>query len=166
MATVDVRAYLSPSLVLLATDWTDGATRDDFLGFAIRRTPGLADLSTGAPAAADWLPNRLPFHGPPAAGPPDSPSNQAPIQKFQRSDARLEGVAAGASLTYEVTPVCGTKTAHALESAAASTITIALPAHVELGIGTWFNRAVMSSQAFSRKCKAMGLQSGAVPTAT
>src|SRR5262249_1637033 len=26
-----------------------------------------------------------------------------------------------------------------------------LPPHVEFGIGTWFNRAVMSSQAFSRK---------------
>ena len=165
MATVDIRAYLSPSLVLLAMDWPDGATRNDFLGFAIRRTPGFKDLQTGVVAASDWLPNRLSFDGPPAEGQPDFPSNDAPIQKFMWWDARLDGSAAGASLAYEVTPVCGTKSSHALVPAAASTITISLPAHVELGIGTWFNRAVMSSQAFSRKCTAMGLQNGVKPTA-
>ena len=35
-----VRSYLSPTLVLLALDWPDGATRADFLGFAIERAPG------------------------------------------------------------------------------------------------------------------------------
>ena len=84
MATVEVRAYLSPSLVLLAMDWPDGATRNDFLGFAIRRTPGFKNLQTGVVAASDWLPNRLSFDGPPAEGQPDFPSNEAPIQKFMR----------------------------------------------------------------------------------
>jgi hypothetical protein len=36
---VAARAYLSPTLVLLAFDWPSGAARDDFLGFAIERTP-------------------------------------------------------------------------------------------------------------------------------
>ena len=76
MATVDVRAYLSPSLVLLAMDWPDGAIRNDFLGFAIRRTPGFKNLQTGVVAASDWLPNRLSFDGPPAEGQPDFPSKQ------------------------------------------------------------------------------------------
>ena len=165
MATVDVRAYLSPSLVLLAMDWPDGATRNDFLGFAVRRTPGFKNLQTGVVATTDWLPNRLSFDGPPAEGQPDFPSNEAPIQKFMWWDARLDGSSAGDTLSYEVTPVCGTKTNHALVPAAASSVTIALPPHVEMDIGTWFNRAVMSSQAFSRKCTAMGLQSGVKPTA-
>ena len=37
--TVSVRSYLSPPF-LLAFDWPDAASRSDFLGFAIRRTPG------------------------------------------------------------------------------------------------------------------------------
>jgi hypothetical protein len=64
----DARAYLSPSLVLLALDWADGEQRQDFLGFAIRRTPGFLDFKTKQMAASSWLPNRLSFNGPPAAG--------------------------------------------------------------------------------------------------
>ena len=107
MATVIARAYLSPTLVLLAMDWPDGANRPDFLGFAIRRTPGFLDLSMGVVAPSSFLPNRVSFNGPPAAGQPDFPSNVAPIQKFMWWDARLDGSTAGDSLTYEITPVCG-----------------------------------------------------------
>jgi len=71
MATVTAKAYRSPSLILLAMDWQDGESRNDFLGFAIRRTPGFMDLATGNLAATDWLPNRISFNGPPAAGQPD-----------------------------------------------------------------------------------------------
>jgi len=35
MTKVRIRSYLSPTLVLLAFDWPDGAFREDFLGFAI-----------------------------------------------------------------------------------------------------------------------------------
>jgi hypothetical protein len=35
-----VRAYTSPTLVLLAMNWADGADHNDFLGFAILRSPG------------------------------------------------------------------------------------------------------------------------------
>jgi len=41
MKRTAVRAYCSMTLVLLALDWADG-NRDDFLGFAIERTPGPA----------------------------------------------------------------------------------------------------------------------------
>ena len=37
---VVARAYTSPTLVLLAMDWPDGAKFDDFLGFSILRAPG------------------------------------------------------------------------------------------------------------------------------
>jgi len=37
---VTVRACTSPTLVLLAMDWADGADHSDFLGFAILRSPG------------------------------------------------------------------------------------------------------------------------------
>ncbi|MGE5835545.1 MAG: phospholipase D-like domain-containing protein [Acidobacteriota bacterium] len=157
MAKVNARAYLSPSLVLLAMDWPDGATRQDFLGFQIRRTPGFLDLNTGVPAASSLLPNRVSFTGPPPEGAPDFPSDVAPIQKFMWWDARLDGSNAGDTLTYEITPVCGA--VDDLQPIVADTLSLAvvLPNHVEFGIGTWFNRAVMSSQAFSRKLKSFNV---------
>jgi phosphatidylserine/phosphatidylglycerophosphate/cardiolipin synthase-like enzyme len=164
MANVVARAYLSPSLVLLAMDWEAGETRQDFLGFAIERTPGFRDLATNADAPKSWLPNRLDFNGPPASGQPDFPSNVAPIQKFMWWDARLEGRQPGQPITYEITPVCGQPGALQLITADAVRIDVALPAHEEMGIGTWFNRAVMSSQAFSRKLKALNLLPGQQPT--
>ncbi|MCM3468458.1 hypothetical protein M3643_13385, partial [Staphylococcus lugdunensis] len=88
--TVSVRSYLSPTLVLLAFDWPDAASRSDFLGFAIRRTPGFwsADGKTRAPDS--WLPNRLTFDGPAADTQGDAPTDQAPIQKFMWWDARID----------------------------------------------------------------------------
>ena len=68
MTSVAAKAYLSPSLVLLALDWSDGAERQDFLGFAIRRTPGFLDLATGAVAASSWLPEPAVVFGSPTAG--------------------------------------------------------------------------------------------------
>lgn len=160
MAAVNARAYLSPTLVLLAMDWPDGESRQDFLGFAIRRTPGFIDFNTGVVAASSLLPNRVSFNGPPPAGQPDFPSDVAPIQKFMWWDARLDGSNAGASLTYDITPVCGAP--GALQPIVADTfsLTVLLPAHVEFGIGTWFNRAVMSSQAFSRKLRSFNVPPG------
>lgn len=164
MTAVAARAYMSPSLVLLAFDWPDGEGRQDFLGFAIRRTPGFKDLATGDVAASDWLPNRVGFNGPPAEGQPDFPSADAPVQKFMWWDARLEGLAAGDTLTYEIFPVCGPSDAAQRIETDRGTIEVKLPQHVEMGVGTWFNRAVMSSQAFSRKLKALGLGPNDAPS--
>jgi phosphatidylserine/phosphatidylglycerophosphate/cardiolipin synthase-like enzyme len=146
-------------------DWAEGEGRQDFLGFAIRRTPGFMDHATRIVAASDWLPNRLSFSGPPAAGQPDFPSDRAPVQKFLWWDARLEGVHAGVPLTYEVFPVCGTRDDPQRLEADGATLVTALPDHRELGIGTWFNRAVMGSQAFSQKVRALGLAPGQAPSA-
>jgi hypothetical protein len=165
LSEVLVKAYLSPSLVLLALDWADGANHPDFLGFAIKRSPGFSDLKTGVKPASSWLPNRLSFNGPPAKGQPDFPSNDAPIQKFLWWDARLEGLAPGASLTYEVSPVLGTANTHGLDASSTASLPVSLPNHVEFGTGTWFNRAVMASQAFSAKCDALGIKTGQAPTA-
>ncbi len=148
MPPVAARAYLSPSLVLLAFDWPDATGRQDFLGFAIQRTPGFLNVGTGVVAPSSWLPNRLSFNGPPPQGQPDFDSNIAPIQKFMWWDARLEGVAPGQALNYEITPVTGTENALTLESASSVSVSVALPEHRQFGIGTWFNRAVMSSQSF------------------
>ncbi len=164
MAAISAKAYLSPSLILLAMDWADGSTRQDFLGFAIQRTPGFMDHSTGTIAARSWLPNRISFTGPPPEGQPDFDSNVAPVQKFMWWDARLEGVQPGQTLTYEVFPVTGQPGALVLGNADAASVAVQLPAHREFGIGTWFNRAVMSSQAFSRKVKALRLAPGQKPT--
>jgi phosphatidylserine/phosphatidylglycerophosphate/cardiolipin synthase-like enzyme len=165
LGAVRARAYRSPSLVLLALDWPDGEARGDFLGFAIRRTPGFQDLATGRLAEWSWLPNRVNFRGPPGEGKPDFPSNEAPIQKFMWWDARLEGIEPDVELRYDISAVTGTSAAPVVESSTTTPLTVTLPEHVEFGIGTWFNRAVMSSQAFSRKVKALNLDGGP-PTKT
>jgi len=36
---IQVKSYTSPTLVLLAFNWEPGGQREDFLGFAIERTP-------------------------------------------------------------------------------------------------------------------------------
>ena len=164
MSVTAARAYLSPTLVLLAFDWPDGEQRADFLGFAIKRTPGFLDLTTGVLAASSWLPNRLGFNGPPAEGQPDFPSDKAPIQKFMWWDARLEGLTTGQSIAYEISAVTGTSEDPTVDSATTSTLTAMLPGHEELGTGTWFNRAVMSSQAFSRRLSSLNLPAGAPPS--
>lgn len=164
MALVQIRPYLSPTLVLLALDWQEGAQDNAFLGFAIKRTPGFRDPATGATATSSWLPNRISFDGPPAAGQPDFPSNVAPIQKFMWWDTRIDEQDRGMQFKYEVWPMRGDGvTPPRPVDAARKEITIQLPQHVEKGIGTYFNRAVVSSQAFSRKLKAMGLDPNRKP---
>ncbi|HDR9587893.1 TPA: phospholipase [Burkholderia stabilis] len=163
--TVSVRSYLSPTLVLLAFDWADAQSRDDFLGFAIRRTPGFwsADGKTRAPDS--WLPNRLTFDGPAADTQGDAPTDQAPIQKFMWWDARIDPQDRGASFRYDVYPVVGTPDHLQVLDAQAGVCDVVLPAHIEDGIGTWFNRAVVSSQAFAKQVAALGLAPNAAPSA-
>ncbi|AJY10172.1 phospholipase [Burkholderia dolosa] len=162
--TVSVRSYLSPTLVLLAFDWADAQSRDDFLGFAIRRTPGFwsADGRTRAPNS--WLPNRLTFDGPAADTQGDAPTDQAPIQKFMWWDARIDPQDRGASFRYDVCPVVGTPANLQVLDAQAGVCNVVLPSHIEDGIGTWFNRAVISSQAFAKQVAALGLAPGEAPS--
>jgi phosphatidylserine/phosphatidylglycerophosphate/cardiolipin synthase-like enzyme len=141
-ARVRARAYLSPTLVLLAFNWPGGEARSDFLGCAIERAPGFEG------EAASWLPNRLTFDGP-AAG--DAPSNESPIQKFMWWDARIDDADRGKRFTYRVVPVVGQPGALELLDADAATVAVKLPQAVVGRIGTYFNRAVVSSQAFVRE---------------
>jgi hypothetical protein len=158
------KAYTSPTLVLLAMDWPDGESSPNFLGFAIRRTPGFQDNKTGTFSDHSWLPNRIGFNGPPPTGQPDPPSNQAPIQKFLWWDARLDGLKASSKLSYEITPIIGNpNNLNPIESDS-MIIDVIIPDHIEFGIGTWFNRAVMSSQAFSRILDAMGIHKDLKPS--
>src|SRR5581483_8413554 len=143
--SVTVRAYLSPTLVLLAMDWSVGANYSDFLGFAILRAPGFL------PGEKDgWLRNKIGFTAPQDGSQP-LPSNLAPFQKFLWWDSAIQSADRGKQFTYTVTPVRGTgaNDLH-LETASATTIKVTVPTIVDAnGIGTYFNRAVVSSQAFS-----------------
>jgi phosphatidylserine/phosphatidylglycerophosphate/cardiolipin synthase-like enzyme len=142
---VIVRPYVSPTLVLLAFDWTEGKQHDDFLGFTIERSPGY----NGEPKSP--LPNRITFDGPRKAGDPEPTSDKNPIQTFHWWDARIDDADRGQPFTYTVTPVCGTRDALEPQIAQASTVTVTLPNFVTDGIGSWFNRAVVSSQGFVNK---------------
>lgn len=136
------RTYVSPTLVLLAFDWPDGANVEDFLGFAIERTPGFDGKERS------WLPNRLGFDGPISGASADS--NLAPIQKFYWWDARINTEDRGNSFTYRIVPVTGQPNDVALQDAQAATVKVKIPEVREHGITTHFNRAVVSSQAFSK----------------
>ncbi|UTV59340.1 phospholipase D-like domain-containing protein [Burkholderia arboris] len=162
--TVSVRSYLSPTLVLLAFDWPDAASRSDFLGFAIRRTPGFWSADGKMRAPDSWLPNRLTFDGPAADTQGDAPTDQAPIQKFMWWDARIDPQDRDASFRYDVYPVVGTPANLQVLDAEGGVCDVVLPAHIEDGIGTWFNRAVVSSQAFAKQVAALGLAPNAAPS--
>ena len=73
MTKIIAKPYTSPSLVLLAMDWPDGETRQDFLGFAVRRTPGCLNNETEEFANSRWVPHSLGFNGPPPEGEADPP---------------------------------------------------------------------------------------------
>jgi hypothetical protein len=141
---VFARSYLSPTLVLLAFDWPAATGRDDFLGFAIERTPGLRGQ------ASSWLPNRISFPGL-ASSAKEFPSNTSPIQKFMWWDARIDDSDRERRFSYRIIPVVGTPRCLQLVEDAEKALTVKLPPPVVDSIGTYFNRAVVSSQAFVEK---------------
>ena len=160
---VKLRAYLSPTLVLLALDWSKGKTRPDFLGFAIKRAPGFRKADGRSREVESWLPNRLTFKGAIPDGKPDAPSRDAPIQKFMWWDARIDEGDRNGQFIYTAYPVVGTAAAPTLMETESVTCAVTLPDHFVNGIGTWFNRAVLSSQAFTRKLAAMRLHPKVAP---
>jgi hypothetical protein len=137
------RAYLSPTLVLLAFDYPEGENDNSFLGFAIKREPGFDG------AKFTFLPNRIGFDGAPKDGSTEG-SDQWPIQKFYWWDARINTADRGKEFTYTVSVVTGTPENLAIASSAKLSlkIPVTVPLEVENKIGTYFNRAVVSSQAF------------------
>ena len=142
-----VRAYTSPTLVLLAMDWAGGAEREDFLGFAILRSPGFHDGEKDG-----YLTNKIGF-APPGPHSQPLPSNVAPFQKFLWWDSSISDSNRGTTFTYTVTPVCGTgpQNLQLVHDAASDPIPVKVPNVQTDKISTWFNRAVVSSQAFSQK---------------
>jgi hypothetical protein len=149
MGTVTVRAYAAPTMVLLAFDWDEAPDRPDFLGFQIVRHDPTGDMP---------LLNRLTFDGPAQGA--DVPTNEAPIQKFMWWDA---GVREPRTYEYHVTPMCGDWHNPTAVNNANCAISVDVPDHVVDGIGTWFNRAVVSSQAFSKLLEKLGIDTNARP---
>lgn len=139
---VVARAYTSPTLVLLAFDYPEGKSDATFLGFSIERRPGFQN------AASSYLPNRIGFHGPNNDG-SDEGSDVWPIQKFYWWDARIDSADRGKAFEYAISPVRGSP--DNLVRGAGTTLAVTVPTEVEHGIGTYFNRAVVSSQAFVRE---------------
>ena len=141
---------LLSTLVLLAFDWPDGA-REDFLGFAVSRVPGFRNKE-GQLEDKSWLPNRVGFDGPVTGKMhADFPSNTSPLQKFMWWDARIDDPDRGKEFTYSVFPVVGTPDAIKMLEECGTIHKLRIPQPEENGIGTYFNRAVVSSQAFSKK---------------
>src|SRR5215470_8793129 len=140
---VTVKSYASPTCVLLAFDWPEGMQHTDFLGFAIRRTPGFPD-------GGNFLLNKLDFTPIKSTDKP-KPSDKAPIQKFNWWDSGFADADRGKSFTYEVIPVTGTGPSDLkLQQSAKGSARVTLPNVLDAQdkIATYFNRAVVSSQSF------------------
>jgi phosphatidylserine/phosphatidylglycerophosphate/cardiolipin synthase-like enzyme len=128
-------------------DWDDGADRKDFLGFAILRSPGFQEGEKDG-----YLLNKIGF-APPGPHAQPLPSNVSPIQKFLWWDSSISDSSRGTTFTYTVTPVCGTgpQDIALVQEAASDPLKLKVPNVETDKISTWFNRAVVSSQAFSQK---------------
>ena len=140
---VSARPYLSPTLVLLAFDYPEGEKEKDFLGFAIRREPGFDGEKSS------FLPNRIGFSGPDKDAKTRG-SNQWPIQKFYWWDARIGTGDRGKEFTYKISVVRGAPGNLSISEKNGEffELHVTIPLEVGHGIGTYFNRAVVSSQAF------------------
>jgi hypothetical protein len=142
MVNVTVKSYASPTCVLLAFDWPDGTQHADFLGFAIRRTPGFANKQ-------NFLVNKLDFT-PIAPNAKPKPSSEAPIQKFNWWDSGFATADHGKTFQYDVIPVLGTGPDNLrLQNATAGSAKVTLPQVLDGKIATYFNRAVVSAQKLS-----------------
>jgi len=127
-------------------DWPDGSKFTDFLGFAVLRSPGFAKGEKDG-----YLLNKIGFQ-PPGPNTQPLPSNFSPFQKFLWWDSGINDADRGKQFKYTVTPVRGTGPKDlSLQHQSETTITVKLPLVDVNGISTWFNRAVVSSQAFSRE---------------
>jgi phosphatidylserine/phosphatidylglycerophosphate/cardiolipin synthase-like enzyme len=142
---VKARAYTSPTLVLLAMDWPEGAKFDDFLGFAILRSPGFVPNEKDG-----YLLNKIGFQ-PPGPNSQSLPSSLSPIQKFLWWDSSITDATGLRQFEYTITPVRGMGPGNlTLVHQAEVTISVTVPNVKRDGIATWFNRAVVSSQGFDK----------------
>ena len=155
MAKVKSKAYASSHVILLAFNWEEGKTNNAFIGFAIQRSPGMF-IKGGTQEKKSWLANRLNFAGPAKAG-DYAGSDKNPIQKFMWWDAQINDADEGKIFTYTITPAVYDKTDAAnpvkLVTAAAKDIKVKVPSHKTSDgkITSYFNRAVVSSQSFSKR---------------
>jgi phosphatidylserine/phosphatidylglycerophosphate/cardiolipin synthase-like enzyme len=154
MTKATVKSYVSSGCVLLAYDWEEGKNHPDFLGFAIKRTPGYSQ-----DRAPQFLFNKLDFVPSTQAAKP-KPSNLAPIQKFNWWDGGIKTSDQNKTFEYEIIPVLGTGPDDLVLRTTDSAIAkVTIPAPLQGAIATYFNRAVVSSQSFLKEAnKSLELQ--------
>lgn len=143
---VQAQCFASSHVILLAFNWEEGQDLENFVGFAIERTPGIGKQQKS------FLYNRIGFGGPLAAT-DYAGSDKNPIQKFMWWDAQINDADEGHDFTYTVYPVLYKNDKVEMQLADAGTITVKVPSHDTEGgkISTYFNRAVVSSQSFSKQ---------------
>ena len=120
----------------------------------IKRTPGFYDTNSGFSSRSIGCPINSTF----TARSMRSPSSVAPIQKFMWWDARFHPKEdGGKKFVYDVIPITGSSDSLEPVPNVRGRVTVTFPAREEQGIGTWFNRPFVSSQAFSRLLQRFGV---------
>jgi phosphatidylserine/phosphatidylglycerophosphate/cardiolipin synthase-like enzyme len=155
MAKVKAKAYASSHVILLAFNWDEGKNKNDFSGFAIKRSPGFFKKGIGREKTS-WLANRLNFNGP--AKPKEyTGSDKNPIQKFMWWDAQINDDDEGKTFTYTIIPTVYDKADKQdpvkLLKDSGKEVKVIVPSHKTSDgkTTTYFNRAVVSSQSFSSR---------------
>jgi phosphatidylserine/phosphatidylglycerophosphate/cardiolipin synthase-like enzyme len=99
-----------------------------------------------------YLLNKIGF-APPGPHSQSLPSNVSPIQKFLWWDSSISDSSRGTTFTYTVMPACGTgpQDIALVQEAISDPLEVEVPQVERDKISTWFNRAVVSSQAFSQR---------------
>ena len=136
-----VKAYAGVTGVLLAFNLEKDEDRKGLLGFAVQKN------------GKDFLPAMIPFPGQTHEPGQPIPTDQAPVQKFRWSDYTVQ-----AATTYKYTVYAVRGTPEKLDLGQGATVTVTTEARdAQSVIGhpdrfvTVSNRAVASSQAFSRE---------------
>ena len=149
MSKIQSKAFPSAHVVLLAFNWEEGKSKNNFAGFAIKRKPGFY----GKPES--WLENRLNFKGPVKTDDYKG-SDKNPIQKFFWWDAQINDDDEVKTFSYTIIPALYDATKKEpvqLVNNDAVDIPVSIPSHKTSDgkISSYFNRAVVSSQSFSHR---------------
>jgi phosphatidylserine/phosphatidylglycerophosphate/cardiolipin synthase-like enzyme len=140
-----VKAYAGVTGVLLAFNLENDIARKGLLGFAIERA--------NPDGTREFLDGMVGFQSQPHSAGVPIPTNQAPIQKFRWSDYTVRP---GTTYSYVVHPVRGTPAQLQLDPGTEVSVTTESNSAAQVmgnpgKIVTVSNRAVASSQAFSRE---------------
>ena len=141
-------ALTGANTVIMGWNMDDGVSRDDLMGFAIRRTQ--FDPDTEEILRRDWLNGQKRFRGVSETAGFDVRSDQAPFQRFRWADYTVN---ASHAYRYEIFPMRGRPGDLTRDNPVV--LDVRPSGHVVDGTGIFFNRGVTSASAYFRRFRGL-----------